>query len=209
MDGAPIASTIAGVRSGDALDEELSRALVYRLLAQLLAAPPDASTLAMMARMEGDATSDLGRSFGVLAHAAAAASVGAAAREYHALFIGVGRGELLPYASFYLTGFLHERPLAELRRALATLGIERADDISEPEDHIAFLCEVMAALITGEFGPAAPVAAQREFFDAFLAPWAGRFFADLARAQSAVLYASIGDIGRHFLAVEQTAFAIA
>jgi len=131
------------------------------------------------------------------------------AREYHDLFIGLGRGELLPYASYYLTGFLHEKPLADLRSALAKLGVERAAAVKEPEDHIAALCEVMAGLIVGTFGAPAPVAQQRELFDGFITPWAERFFRDLETAQSAYLYAAVGRVGRLFLHIEQTAFAIA
>ncbi len=188
--------------------EEELRAQIYRLLAQLVGAPPNAAILAALAQISSD-DSELGRAFRDLAGAAAAATAETAAREYHDLFIGVGRGELLPYASYYLTGFLHERPLAELRGALAALGIERAADAAEPEDHIAALCEVIAGLITGSFGPPAPLARQQAFFDTFIAPWAGRFFRDLETAPSARLYAPVGRIGRLFLGIEQTAFAIA
>jgi TorA maturation chaperone TorD len=197
-----------GLHSEPLPEEEVARADIYRLLAGLLAAPPDAAVIAALRRMSSE-ESELGDAFRGLARAAAGATADSAAREYHDLFIGVGRGELLPYASYYLTGFLHERPLADLRAALAGLGIARALDVAEPEDHIAFLCEVMAGLVTGAFGPAAPLAAQREFFDAFLAPWAPRFLADLEGAQAARLYAPLGRIGRLFFAIEQTAFAIA
>ena len=199
---------VSGIPDAAAIqDEEQLRAEIYGVLARLLAEPPDAAMLAALARMSG-AESALGSAFGELAGAAAAATVAGAAREYHELFIGVGRGELLPYASYYLTGFLHERPLAELRGALASLGIERARGVSEPEDHIASLCEVMAGLITGAFAPPGSLAEQRKFFEAFLAPWAPRFFRDLEEATSARLYARVGRIGRLFLEVEQAAFAI-
>jgi TorA maturation chaperone TorD len=197
-----------GLTSASLPEEEAARADIYRLLARLLAAPPDAATIAALTRMaRGEGA--FGDALRGLARAAAGATADGAAREYHDLFIGVGRGELLPYASYYLTGFLHERPLADLRAALAGLGIARAGDVAEPEDHIAFLCEVMAGLVAGAFGPAAPLAAQRDFFDAFLAPWAPRFFADLEGAHAARLYAPLGRLGRLFLAIEQTAFAIA
>ncbi|SRR5579875_202738 len=189
-------------------EEEWLRAEAYGMLARALAAPPGGVLLQAFARLTGD-ESELGTAFHDLARAAAATSVATVAREYHDLFIGLGRGELLPYASYYLTGFLHERPLADLRGALARLGVERAADVKEPEDHIAALCEVMAGLITGSFGAPATLTQQREFFDAFLAPWAGRFFRDLENARSARLYAPIGRIGRLFIGVEQTAFAIA
>ncbi len=197
-----------GSQTPEVPEEEQLRAEVYGVLARLLAAPPDAALLGALAGMSGD-NSELGAAFRDLARAAATATAEMTAREYHDLFIGVGRGELLPYASYYLTGFLHERPLAELRGALAALGIARAADVKEPEDHLAALCEVMTGLITGAFGAPAPLERQHEFFDAFIAPWAGRFFHDLEEAQSARFYAVIGRIGRLFLGVEHTAFEIA
>ena len=130
----------------------------------------------------------------------------AVAREYFALFIGTGRGELLPYASYYLTGFLNERPLARLRADLAVLGIERAAETSEPEDHAAILCEIMAGLVGGEFR--ATLDQQRQFQGKHLAPWIGRFFADLEAAQAARFYRPVGTIGRLFMAIETEAFAL-
>lgn len=210
MDGARDAGALveAGGRPPEAASEEAWRAQLYGLLAQLLAAPPDATAIAALARISGD-DSELGRAFTDLARAAAGATQDGAAREYHDLFIGVGRGELLPYASYYLTGFLHERPLAELRGALAALGVERAAEVSEPEDHIAALYEIMAGLIAGAFGPPSPLVRQRAFFETFIAPWAARFFRDLEEAASARFYVPVGRIGRLFLAIENTAFTLA
>jgi TorA maturation chaperone TorD len=54
----------------------------------------------------------------------------------------MSRGELLPYGSYYLTGFLNERPLARLREDLQALCIERVEKQCEPEDHAAILCEI-------------------------------------------------------------------
>jgi TorA maturation chaperone TorD len=195
-------------RGPEVPEEERLRAEIYGVLARLLAAPPEAALLKALARMSGD-DSGLGAAFRDLARAAAGATAETVEHEYHDLFIGVDRGELLPYASFYLTGFLHEKPLAELRGELIALGVERAVEVKEPEDHIAALCEVMAGLITGAFGVPAPIETQQRFFDAFLKPWAGRFFHDLEVAQAAHLYAPVGRIGRLFFDVEQTAFAIA
>ena len=113
----------------------------------------------------------------------------------------------MPYASFYLTGFLNERPLAALRTDLAALGVRRADANRDPEDHIAALCEAMAGLIEGDYGPA-DLDTQRRFFDRHLAPWAPRFFADLERARASRLYVPIGTLGRLFMDIEATAFAM-
>lgn len=187
------------------LPEERLRAHQYQLLARFLAAPPDAALLQLAASFTGDDT-ELGSALGALARLAARVTPKAAAEEYHDLFIGVPRGELLPYASYYLTGFLYERPLAKLRVDMARLGIARADEVKEPEDHIAALCDMMAGLITGAFGPPLDVVGQRAFFDAHLAPWAARFFEDLEGARSATLYAPIGTLGRVFIGIEQAAF---
>jgi TorA maturation chaperone TorD len=188
-------------------DEELHRARIYGLLARLLAAPPDAPLLAGLAALCSD-DSDLGRAFAALAQAANSAAPEAVAEEYHDLFIGLTRGELLPYGSYYLTGFLNEKPLAVLRGALARLGIARVGQVKESEDHAAALCEVMAGLIGGAYGPPRPLAIQREFFDMHLAPWIGRFFSDLAGAKAAVFYAAVGRLGRLFVEIESAAFAM-
>lgn len=187
--------------------EDLLRARQYRLLARFLARPPDETLLQLAAGFEPDDT-DLGRALGALAKVAARATIRAAADEYFDLFIGIGRGELVPYASYYRTGFLYERPLARLRADMMRLGIARAQEVKEPEDHVAALCEMMAGLIEGDFGEPLGLAAQRAFFDAHLAPWAGRFFADLGAAKAAVLYAPVGAIGRVFMDIEATAFGM-
>ena len=185
--------------------EDALRAQLYRLLSRLLAAPPDRALLALVAGMSGDDTA-LGRGIAALAARAAETTPAAAAAEYGDLFIGVGRGELVPFASYYLTGFLNEKPLARLRGEMALLGIARAEHVKEPEDHIAALCEMMAGLIEGAFGDPASLALQRRFFDNHLARWAPRFFEDLERAQAAVLYAPLGTVGSAFMAIETAAF---
>ena len=118
-------------------------------------------------------------------------------REFFDLFIGIGRGELLPYGSYYLTGFLNERPLARLRDDLARLGIERVEGEVEPEDHAAVLCEIMAGLAmdVSRLRPEPTV----ELFEKHLAPWIGRFFADLEQAKSADFYRRVGAVGRVFM----------
>ena len=188
-------------------DEELVRARIYGLLARLLAAPPDMPLLASLAGLAAD-NSELGRAFAMLAEAATAAPPARVAEEYHDLFIGLTRGELLPYGSYYLTGFLNEKPLAELRDALAGLGIARATEVKEPEDHVAALCEVMAGLIDGAYGTPQPLPVQRGFFETHMAPWIGRFFADLEGAEAAVFYAAVGRLGRRFVEIESAAFAM-
>jgi TorA maturation chaperone TorD len=185
--------------------EERLRAHQYQLLARFLAAPPAADLLDLAASFAGDAT-EYGRALAELAQRAGQTTPAAASREYHQLFIGIGRGELVPFASYYRTGFLNEKPLAKLRGDMARLGIGRAETVKEPEDHIAALCEMMAGLITGAFGAPLDLAGQRRFFDSHLEPWAPLFFEDLAKADSAWLYAPVGTLGRVFMAIEKTAF---
>lgn len=187
--------------------EDALRAQLYRLLSRLLAAPPDRDLLALVAGMTGDDT-PLGRGVRALAERAGEAAPKAVANEYADLFIGIGRGELVPFASYYLTGFLNEKPLARLRGEMARLGIARAEHVKEPEDHIAALCEMMAGLIEGSFDDPAPLSAQRRFFDNHLVAWAPQFFADLESAKAAVLYAPVGAIGQAFMAIEATAFTM-
>jgi TorA maturation chaperone TorD len=186
-------------------DVDQARALEYGLLALLLGRAPSQELLDRVGALEGDATM-LGEAHRALAEAARTHDAGAVADEFFALFIGVGRGELLPYASYYLTGFLHERPLARVREDLGQLGVERAASVREPEDHVALLCETMAGLAATRF--TAPEGADRRFFDRHLKPWAARFFADLERAEAARFYRAVGVVGRRFMEIEAEAFAL-
>ncbi|MEA2836229.1 MAG: hypothetical protein QOD89_779 [Bradyrhizobium sp.] len=181
------------------------RAAEYGLLSLLLGKAPDAETLSRVAGLKGDA-SDLGMAHIELAAAAAASDDSAVSKEFFALFIGVGRGDLLPYASYYMTGFLHERPLARVREDLDRLGIERAGPSREPEDHIAILLEVMAGLARGDFET--DFAEQARFFERHLKPWASRMFADLEMSQAANFYRAVGRVGRVFMELESEAFTL-
>ena len=181
------------------------RAAEYGLLSLLLGKAPDADTLSRVAALKGDA-SDLGMAHVELAAVAAAADDRSVSKEFFDLFIGLGRGDLLPYASYYMTGFLHERPLARVREDLDGLGIERAGISREPEDHIAILLEVMAGLAQGEFE--ADFAEQARLFDRHLKPWASRMFADLEMSASAKFYRAVGRVGRVFMELETEAFTL-
>ncbi|MEM7544661.1 MAG: molecular chaperone TorD family protein [Pseudomonadota bacterium] len=195
------ASAIAtGLREEDAL-----RADLYDFLGAFLARPPSTELLEKAAALSGDDT-DMGHAIAALSRIAGSMKAATARTEFEALFIGLGRGELLPYASFYMTGFLNEKPLSILRNDMARLGIERAETVYEPEDNIASLCEMMAGLIRGRFYAAADIAGQRAFFNAHLGPWAAHFFTDLEGAKNSVLYAPVGAIGKAFMAIEREAF---
>ena len=202
--GAPVDPSIIAPMQIDELD--VARSRQYALLSVLLARAPDAELLARIATLRGDA-SRLGLAQAALAEAAAAANVEQIEHEFFELFIGIGRGELLPYASFYLTGFLNERPLARVRADLERFGIERVNGTTEPEDHAAILCDVMAGLVDSRFG--ATPGADREFFEKHLQPWIGRFFADLEQARAADFYRQVAALGRTFVAIESEAFTLA
>lgn len=184
---------------------DAARAQEYAFLAALLAAPPDTAFLERIAGLRGDET-PLGAAHAGLAEVAKGVSADDLERKFFDLFVGIGRGELLPYGSYYLTGFLNERPLARLRGDLLALGIERADGQSEPEDHAATLCEIMAGLAGGVFAVSAE--AQQRFFEGHLAPWIHRFFVDLEMADAGGFYRSVGAIGRVFIGIEMEAFTL-
>lgn len=181
-----------------------NRAGAFALLGALLAVEPGDELLAQVAALPGGETA-LGAATGALAAAARATDAAALEREFFDLFIGVGRGEVLPYASYYLTGFLHERPLAELRATLKGLGVTRQPGVNEPEDHIAFLCETMAGLLLGRIAPTRDGFGATAFYLKHIQPWAGRLFADLAASGTSRFYSALGGFGRCVLDIETAA----
>lgn len=185
---------------------EAARAREYALLATLLCRAPNADLLSRLSNLRGDAT-PLGIAHVDLAEAASRFEVARVEREFFNLFIGLGRSEMMPYGSYYLTGFLHERPLARLRQDLATFGIERRQGQAEPEDHAGILCEIMSGLIDGRLP--APAGSEQQIFQKHMAPWIGRFFADLERADGADFYRRVGTLGRVFVEIETEAFSLA
>jgi TorA maturation chaperone TorD len=186
-------------------DEDILRAELYSFLAALLRVEPQDNLLASVSQISGDDT-PIGKATGTLSYLAKEMDAATIRSEYVDLFIGVGRGELLPYCSYYLTGFLNEKPLANLRQDMASIGIARAENVKDPEDHIASLCDMMAGLILGNFGRPYSLQEQATFFKKHISAWAGLFFADLEAAKSAVFYAPVGTIGRIFMVIESQAF---
>jgi len=202
-DAAPVNGAILLADSATPIDEiDEARAREYELVGALLWRTPTAETLDALRGLRGDA-SPLGMAHLALAEAAAETTPEAVRSEFFELFIGVGRGELLPYASYYLTGFLHERPLALVREDMGKLGIARVERVGEPEDHIAILMDVMANLIRGNF--AAEGVAEHAFFARHIRPWSERFFADLEIAKAAKFYKAVGRVGSLFLEIETQA----
>ena len=202
MDGA---DALVRDTSAEADEVDQARAGQYALLASLLLRAPDADLLARLSRLQGTAT-PLGLAQIALGQAAGSTSASGVKREYADLFIGVGRGELLPYASYYLTGFLNERPLARLRGDMKRLGLERAEGHNDPEDHLGTLLEIMSGFAGRHF----EVSADDEgaFFARHIEPWAGRFFADLEKAKAASFYRAVGAVGRIFIDIEAEGFAM-
>ena len=180
--------------AGDIDEVDAARAQEYALLAVLLTRAPDAELLSGISQLRADA-SPLGLAHAALAEAADTAVVEKVEREFFDLFIGMGRGELLPYGSYYLTGFLHERPLARLREDLARIGIARAEGVVEPEDHAGILCEIMSGLASGRLP--APPDSDRTIFDKHMAPWIGRFFAIWRTREAADFYRRVGAAWPH------------
>ncbi|MEA2942741.1 MAG: hypothetical protein QOD09_3270 [Bradyrhizobium sp.] len=199
------AASANGPAAAEVDEMDHARATEYALLAALLSHSPDAGMIEQLARLGGDAT-QLGAAHAALGSAAASINPERIAREYFDLFVGLGRGELFPYASYYLTGYLHGRPLARIREALKQIGVDRNERQSEPEDHVAVLFEVMAGLAGGRI--VAPEGIDRSFFENHLKPWAGRFFSDLEHAESAAFYKNVGSLGRVFMEIETEAFSL-
>jgi TorA maturation chaperone TorD len=185
--------------------EDRLRADLYNYLGLMLSGPPDQMLLDQTAALTGD-DSDLGQAISTLARVANVSKPKAVTTEFNALFVGLGRGELLPYASYYLTGFLNEKPLAALRREMAAHGVTRSPNVFEPEDNIASMMEIMGGMIVGRFGSDTGLEAQKQFFNKHVGPWAGHFYSDLEAAKNSVLYASVGAVGKAFMEIEREAF---
>ena len=189
--------------------EELARAELYGLLAQLWLAPPDEALLQQFkvaVTQAPEAGSLLEAPWQALVAAMRGTTAGAAAEEYDALFGGVGRPEVFAYASYYLSGFLHERPLALLREDLKRLGLARDETRGETEDHITYLFEVMRYLIAGDDLAVCNLEQQRRFFRAQLQPWVAQLCDAVDAQPRAKTWRTVADLTRQFIAVETQAF---
>ena len=188
--------------------EQQYRASAYSILGALLRKVPEKEVLEHVANFSKVAVDEdeLLLSMSTLGLAAQSSELSAIDDEYHDLFIGLGRGELVPYGSWYLTGYLMEKPLSLLRDDLRALGFERDENIVEPEDHVAALCEVMALLIANESqigDENVDIETQTIFFEKHMNEWINRFFDDLSTAESAVFYRAVGRFGLAFMNLEK------
>jgi len=181
-------------------NQEQWRAQHYALLATLLVTAPQTALLDNISQVDvTEPDSAMGQAWLALQNAAAQVESDALNAEYHALFIGLTQGEIIPYGSFYQTGFLNEKPLALLRKDLAQLGLERQDDKKEPEDHIAAEFDVMRMILSAQ---GTPVVDAQTFFNRHILPWAETFFSDLASADNAVFYRSVAGFASQFIKLE-------
>ena len=188
-------------------EEDALRADMYDFLASLLRKEPSDELIEKVSQLEGDET-PIGSACLTLAHLAKTLDNGLIRNEYVDIFIGVGRGEVLPFASYYLTGFLNDKPLANLRADMANIGVARVKGVKEPEDHIASLFDMMSGLIRGHYGKVFSIAEQADFFNRHIEPWAGLLMRDIEAAKTVVFYAPVGTIGKAFLEIESAAFSM-
>jgi len=183
-------------------NEQRYRAAAYSLLAAMLRAAPDQALLDHLGKLSPDSdgeSDELSEAMAELADAAGEFDLDQLEDEYNALFIGVGKGEVVPYGSWYLTGFLMEQPLSDLRDDLQALGFARDEKTREPEDHAAAIFEVFSVMI----GDAYSLDQQQGFFEKHMQPWLKLFFADLGKARSAEFYKPVARFGAAFIELEQ------
>lgn len=178
------------------------RSDLYGLLGTLLGQLPDQHLLEALGTLEVVADEDpLAATVAELVALAKTTDLSALQDAYTQLFIGIGRGEIVPFASWYLSGFVMDKSLSRLRQTLETLGFERNEGVHEPEDHMAALCEVMSHLIAE--GPDGRTV-QSDFFTRYVAPWAPRFFKDLQKAEAARdFYRLVGELGEQLIKSEK------
>jgi len=192
-----------------ALDEETARSELYGLLALLYYAPPPAELIAQLRVAATDAPAAgafLEEPWRALVGVARAMSEQDIQGEYNALFGGIGKPEVYLYGSHFMSGFLNEKPLARLRTELAQLGLARDEHMSETEDHLAYLCEVMRYLIAGDDVAVANLTRQRDFFANHIQPWVMTLCDELQKHPRARFYASLAELTRAFMGVEAQGF---
>ena len=189
--------------------EELARAELYGLLAQLWLAAPDVALLQQFraaVTQAPEAGGHLEQPWQALVHALRQTDAAQAAAEHEALFHGVGKPEVFLYGSYYLSGFLNERPLAQLREDLATLGLTRDAQRGETEDHLAYGFEVMRYLIAGDDAAVCNLAQQQRFFRAHLQPWVERLCDAVEAQPRADTWRAVAAFTRLFIQVETQGF---
>ena len=189
--------------------EELARAEVYGLLAQLFYAAPSADLYAQLQVAPTVAPAPgafLESSWSEVVAASRRLGCEQVGAEYDALFVGIGKPEVFLYGSYFMAGALNEKPLVALRHSLRELGLERPESVAETEDHIASLCEVMRYLIAGDDLAVSNLAAQQAFFAQHLRPWVEAMLDAVSAHPSANFYRAVALFARDFFAVEGQGF---
>ena len=183
-------------------DEDQARADTYSILSSLLSHTPNQDLIDYLLHIESDEAGEpgvLGQAWLDLKQAASSVVHSDLDDEYHDLFIGLGRGQVIPYGSWHMTGFLMDKPLSDLRDDLKKLGIEANPEQKDPEDHMAALFETMSILITAKDVQGYQ---QRRFYMRHILPWAVKFFTELEQASSAKFYKSVSQLGQRFIELE-------
>lgn len=192
--------------------EDQARAGFYALIGRLFSAAPDAELLQALAQAEGfvaGADAEFALAWRRLCQAASVCEADVAAEEFEALFVGVGKPEVVLYGSYYMAGFMMEKPLARLREHLAKLGLARQSDVSEPEDHFSALAEAMRHLILDDTLSAMQRSERQSgFFSRHLAPWYASLFEVIEAAPNANVYRRVAGFARAFLDLDRRAFEI-
>ncbi len=186
-------------------EEDQLRADMYSFLANMIRTEPSQELLDSVKKLTGD-DSSIGKSIKLISKLASTMHISEIQDEYVNLFVGVGRGELLPFASYYLTGFLNDKPLSKLRNNMNELGVVRIKEVKEPEDHVSSLFDIMSGMITGQFGKQYSITEQSNFFEKHLNSWIHLLMSDIESAKTAVFYAPIGSLGKEFINIEREAF---
>jgi len=194
------AQTMPEVREEDQL-----RADMYSFIANMIRTEPSQELIDSVKTLSGD-SSLIGSSIKLISKLASTMHISEIHDEYVNLFLGVGRGELLPFASYYLTGFLNDKPLSKLRDDMNELGVVRLKEVKEPEDHVSSLFDIMSGLITGKFGKVYLISEQSTFFEKHLNSWVHLLMSDIESAKTAVFYVPIGSLGKEFINIEREAF---
>ena len=189
-------------------DEDRARAEHYAVLSRLFANAPDADflrQLSVLAASWGSADSALGQAWLMLGDAAHSVNAEQADTEYTRMFLTIGRPEVMLFGSYYIAGFLMEEPVVDVRADLAELGLGRRLGITESEDHITALCDVMRHLIVT--GPdAAGLTRQKAFFAGHLGPWVDALANALEQAPESCFYSRTAALVRAFFDIERLAF---
>ncbi|WP_061034763.1 MULTISPECIES: TorD/DmsD family molecular chaperone [Vibrio] len=183
--------------------EQTLRTEIYLVLSALFRSAPSEEMIEFLTSLEVEPSeSAMQKAWIALQQAAKDSNREALEDEYQDLFIGIGRGEVMPFGSWHMTGAMMEKPLAEIRHDLELLGFERDENVKEPEDHIAALCEVMS-MLTGEEEDL-----QQAVFNKHIAPWFNSFTQQLENAQSATFYKPAAQLCEAFLTLEQVRFSV-